>query len=69
MYNNRVWRKFITIIDGDDFIMCEECTKCWLNYIEDCRGMEIFVEENCKKRKLVKKSESNFEPDKCIDES
>lgn len=37
--------------------MCEECMKCWLNYIEDCKGLETYKEENCKKRKLTKEIE------------
>jgi hypothetical protein len=41
------------------FMICEECSKCWLNYIEDCEGMELFFEENCKKRKLDTETDLN----------
>ena len=34
---------------------CEECSKCWLNYIEKCDGQEVFKEDKCKKN-LVNKN-------------
>jgi hypothetical protein len=30
---------------------CNECEKCWLNYIEDCKGQENYSEKACKKKK------------------
>lgn len=30
---------------------CEECSKCWFNYIEECEGQENYRENKCMKRK------------------
>lgn len=32
---------------------CEECSKCWFNYIEECEGQEIYKEDDCKKKSIV----------------
>lgn len=32
-----------------DCMECEECSKCWLKFIEECQGLEIYDESKCKK--------------------
>jgi hypothetical protein len=32
---------------------CDECSKCWFNYIEECEGQEDYKEDACKKKGMV----------------
>ena len=42
---------------GGGFMTCEECTKCWFNYIEKCEGQEANYDENICKKKILEKSQ------------
>lgn len=47
----------IILYCGGDFMACEECTKCWFNYVEKCEGQEEKYEENICKKKIIDKSQ------------
>jgi hypothetical protein len=32
---------------------CDECSKCWFNYIEECEGQEDYKEDVCKKKNII----------------
>lgn len=37
---------------------CEECSKCWFNYIEECGGQSgSFKKNKCKKQSLREEDE------------
>lgn len=40
-------------------MICDICEKCWLNYIEDCEGLNVFSEDRCKKVELQKDFEES----------
>ena len=35
---------------------CEECSKCWLKFIKECDGLEVFDKDECKKNVVIKKN-------------
>jgi len=35
-------------------MVCDECSKCWFNYIEECEGQHKFKEDKCRKLKIQK---------------
>jgi hypothetical protein len=51
----------IILYYGGDFMACEECSKCWFNYVEKCEGQEENYDENVCKKKEIEKSQIDEE--------
>jgi hypothetical protein len=61
--SNRLLKQYfmekLIIYSGGDFMACEECTKCWFNYVEKCEGQEENYDEKVCKKKIIEKSQIN----------
>lgn len=45
---------------------CDECSKCWFNYIEECEGQDNFRKDKCKKQKMQKEVVDEVDDEKVI---